>query len=94
MGNLELLERAFNIAKSGEAETVDELREKLQEDGASLIDLDQFTGRALHRQLSEKIARSRLNEAQAKSRRGRHPSARPGGCRSAFAIRAVWPGYV
>lgn len=55
MGNLELLERAFNLAESGEVADIDELRHKLLQDGVPIADLEQFRGRALAKQLCGKI---------------------------------------
>ena len=55
MGNLELLERAFNLAESGEVADIDELRQKLLQDGVPIADLEQFRGRALAKQLCAKI---------------------------------------
>lgn len=59
MGNLELLEKAFMLAESGEVANLNELRRKLMEQGAAIADLDQFHGRALARQLCSKIASSK-----------------------------------
>ena len=65
MGNLELLERAFALAESGEITSVQEIREALRKDGTGQIDLIQFQGRALMAQLSGKIdvARHRREES-------------------------------
>ena len=59
MGNLELLEKAFAIADSGEVSTVMELRQALIGGGVTITELQQFHGRALVRQLSARIAKSR-----------------------------------
>lgn len=55
MGNLELLERAFNLAESGEVENIDQLRQTLLQDGVPISDLEQFRGKALSKQLCGKI---------------------------------------
>lgn len=59
MGNLELLERAFELAARGDISSIRELREALRQDGVSLIDLGQLSGRALMKQLTEEIAKAR-----------------------------------
>jgi hypothetical protein len=59
LGNLELLEKAFAIADSGEVANVMELRRALVEAGITMTELQQFHGRGLVRQLSARIARSR-----------------------------------
>jgi hypothetical protein len=64
MGNLELLERAFALAESGEVANIDELRQTLMQDGAAIAELEQFHGRALARQLCGRIARSKRKAAR------------------------------
>jgi hypothetical protein len=59
MGNLEWLQRAFAIADSGEAETIDDIRQTLKDGGITRLALSQFLGRSLKRQLLEKIAIAR-----------------------------------
>ena len=59
MGNLELLEKAFALADSGEVASIMELRRALVEGGVTMTELQQFHGRALVRQLSARIAKSR-----------------------------------
>lgn len=59
MGNHELLEKAFALADSGEVASISELRRALIEGGITMIELQQFHGRALVRQLRERIAKSR-----------------------------------
>lgn len=59
MGNQELLERAFNLAESGEVTSINELCSALMGDGVPLADLAQFHGRALARQLCGKMAAAR-----------------------------------
>ncbi|HWF64545.1 MAG TPA: hypothetical protein VN685_08045 [Rhizomicrobium sp.] len=58
MGNLELLEKAFAIADSGEVSNMAELRKMLIASGISVLELQQFHGQALARQLSERISKS------------------------------------
>ena len=58
MGNLELLEKAFAIADSGEVSNIRELRRALVEDGITILELQQFQGRVLARQLSLRIAKA------------------------------------
>ncbi|HXR95059.1 MAG TPA: hypothetical protein VN718_04230 [Rhizomicrobium sp.] len=62
MGNLELLEKAFALADSGEVSNITELRRALVEDGVTMTELQQFHGRALVRQLSSRIARSKRQQ--------------------------------
>jgi hypothetical protein len=59
LGNHELLEKAFALADSGEVASISELRRALIEGGITMIELQQFHGRALVRQLRERIAKSR-----------------------------------
>ena len=59
VGNLELLEKAFNLADSGEVSNMIELRRALVADGITMLDLHQFCGRHLNRQLSARIAWSK-----------------------------------
>ena len=59
MGNIELLEKAFALADSGEVSSIRELRRALIADGITMIELQQFHGRALVRQLCKRIAKSR-----------------------------------
>ena len=50
------LERAFELAKSGDYETVSDIRKKLNSEGYSA---DQVSGRTLQRQLRELIEAAR-----------------------------------
>lgn len=59
MGNLELLENAFDLAERGKVSNVTELCEKLAQRGASSAQLDQFRCRALGDQLRKRIAKSK-----------------------------------
>ena len=64
MGNLELLEKAFSLADSGEVSNMIELRRALIADGITALDLQQFCGRNLNKQLSARIAWSRRKNQQ------------------------------
>ena len=64
MGNQELLERAFNLAESGEVASINELCSALMDDGVPLVDLAQFHGRALARQLCGKMASAKRRDAK------------------------------
>jgi len=67
MGNLELLERAFALADSGEVKNIHEIREALAQGGISTLGLSQFLGRALKKQLLEKIVVARQRCEQPRS---------------------------
>lgn len=64
MGNLDLLEKAFALADSGEVTSIVELRTALIEGGITIIDLQQFHGKALVRQLSDRIAKAQRTRAR------------------------------
>ena len=68
MGNLELLERAFSLADSGEVSNIVELRQTLIAEGLTMGELQQFHGRHLSKQLSARIASSRRKNKPAPAR--------------------------
>jgi hypothetical protein len=55
--NLTALERAFELANSGNCENVDDIKKALKSEGYSD---QQITGRALGKQLAELIRQARL----------------------------------
>ncbi len=62
--NLSAVERAFELARSGQVKTVDEIRKRLAREGR---DQDQIFGRELSRQLNDAIR-------QAKQQKGDPPA--------------------
>jgi hypothetical protein len=69
------LERAFQLAKSGECRSVDEIRKKLSSEGYYAA---QVTGKGLQRQLQGIITAALTAKSAASERRGAVPSvARP-----------------
>lgn len=64
MSTLDLLERAFQLAESGRAQSVKEIRVLLAREGYSALDLLALSGPTLTRQLSARIKASRLAAQQ------------------------------
>ena len=62
-----VLERAFEIARTGKCLKVDEIRRQLKREGYSSTELQQVTGRMLSVQLSQLIEQARAEAAQAES---------------------------
>ncbi len=60
-----VLERAFDIARSGSCAKVDEIRRQLKREGYSSTELQQVTGRMLTVQLGQLIEKARADEAEA-----------------------------
>jgi hypothetical protein len=78
------LERAFQLAKSGECRSVDEIRKKLSSEGYYAT---QVTGKGLLRQLQGIIAAELEARSAARERQGRRRS--PAGPSNSDGMRAA-----